>query len=128
VATAYTLSYLAANQYDKRVTTVISPDRHLGGDDSRTWAGISLYWVLNGIEVWDNTWDPGVQALRLAEASVEPSVVGGQASAIILSPSRLAPVVDQAIGLWTASGLSSEQVALLRSIPVGITDLEARGY
>jgi hypothetical protein len=40
----------------------------------------------------------------------------------------LQPVVEQAIGLWTATGLTREQVALLRSTPVVVGNLDAQGY
>jgi hypothetical protein len=40
----------------------------------------------------------------------------------------LAAVVEQAVGLWAGTGLNAAQVALLRSTPVAIANLDAQGY
>jgi hypothetical protein len=45
-----------------------------------------------------------------------------------LTYGELAPIVEQAIGLWTETGLTREQVALLRSTPVVVGDLDVQGY
>ena len=149
-AAPYTIGSLAAGSYDARVTTAgssASSDgkltvtiRDRGGDP---------YWVINGIDVWEATATPPVQALRAGKSpesrvpqspesrveSPEPEVEG-QESEVTLSPShlvtlssaQLAPVVEQAIGLWSETGLTREQVALLRSTPVIVGDLDAQGY
>jgi hypothetical protein len=41
---------------------------------------------------------------------------------------RLAPIISEAIGRWTAAGLAGEHVSLLESVPWTITDLDAQGY
>jgi hypothetical protein len=55
--------------------------------------------------------------------STQYSVRGPQISA-----AQLAPVVEQAVGIWAGTGLSPAQVSALRAIPVGIMDLDDRGY
>jgi hypothetical protein len=142
-ASAYTIGSLTAGSYDTRTVAGSSSDsqltitiRDVGGDP---------YWVVNGIEVWTPvTSDPGVQALRasLSVVSRPLSVVGqalpdtgvGQALPDEIGVRRsltygeLAPIVEQAIGLWSATGLTREQVALLRSTPVLVGNLDAQGY
>jgi hypothetical protein len=119
-ASAYTIASLAAGAYDTRTVTGSSADstltitiRDLGGDP---------YWVVNGIDIWTPAAaDPGVQTLQAA-------VVGQALPGAKLSTAQLSAVVEQAIGIWSATGLTEEQVALLRSTPVLVGDLNAQGY
>lgn len=45
-----------------------------------------------------------------------------------LNAATLQPIVKAAIDIWAASGISTEQLSKLRSIPISISDLGSSGY
>jgi hypothetical protein len=49
--------------------------------------------------------------------------VGSDSSTPPLTQQQLAPIVQQAIAAWSAAGISAQQVNLLRTVPVYITNL-----
>jgi hypothetical protein len=92
----------------------------------RDLGGATPYWVVNGMDVWALTaTDPGAAWLRAADASqaIQSDAVGSER----LTYAALSTVVNQAIGIWSATGLTSAQVAELRSISVEIVDLNSQG-
>jgi hypothetical protein len=109
-AGVYYTTPVTATSSDGLMTITI---KDLGGDP---------YWVVNGIDIWTSPpGDPGAQPLRAG-------MVVSQGAGDTLSSTQLALVVEQAIGLWSATGLSASQVALLRSTSVVVGDLNAQGY
>jgi hypothetical protein len=66
--------------------------------------------------------DGGLGSGEQRAASREPD------AGLAMTPAQLAPVVEEAVGLWAATGLSPAQVARLRATPVVIANLDAQGY
>jgi hypothetical protein len=129
-ATAYTISSLAAGSFDTRTTAAGATAAADGvlTVTIRDTGGANVYWVINGIDVWETTaGDPGVMPLRPGTQPDLGSRIPDPASSRVTA-AQLASVVEQAIGIWTATGLSPAQVALLRATPVTIANLDAQGY
>jgi len=130
-AAPYVITSLGAGVFDTTVTTagatadddgVINVTiRDLGGD---------YYWVINGIDIWDNsTTDPGVQPLLPQAGSSNGTDGQNQAGVQVanLTDTSLQPIVSQAVAQWAASGLNAIELDYLSSFPVQVTDLSARG-
>ncbi len=85
--------------------------------------GGNAFWIMNGLEVWEDGSDPGPAPLMIEGGALIESGV-----AEVLTADQLAPIVDQAIVRWSATGLGAQHVALLDSVQFTITDLDAQGY
>src|SRR5262249_51387327 len=60
---------------------------------------------------------------KLNGAQAEGTAPTGSVAPLVLTEQQLAPIVQEAIAAWSAAGISAEQVKLLSSIPVYLTDL-----
>jgi murein DD-endopeptidase MepM/ murein hydrolase activator NlpD len=89
-------------------TSSVSPDGIL--DLEFKHAGADPYFVVNGLDI--------VGSLLQA---TQPAAAGSTAPA--LTNAELAPVVQDAIARWTATGISSSQVELLKQTQVKIEDI-----
>ncbi|MCL4205693.1 MAG: VCBS repeat-containing protein, partial [Pirellulaceae bacterium] len=83
-------------------------------------AGGDPYWVVNGMDVWSGSNDPGVANLLAATQSTE--AVGEP-----LSQAAVDAVLPVARQYWISTGLADWQVAELYRTPVSIGDLSYRG-
>ena len=84
-------------------------------------AGGNGYWVLDGVDVWDQSGSAPPVADQQATSVVGTSAVPG------LTQAELAPVVKQAVALWAAAGLDSQQLAALNGVTYQIANLSAEG-
>jgi hypothetical protein len=118
---AYTITSLPAGTFNTTVTPgVTSGIDGLVTVNIKDLGGANPYWVINGIDIWDTWAATPVPALRAGQI--------GAAAAVAVTPDQLASVVEQAVGIWEGTGLNSAQVAILRSTPVAMTNLDAQGY
>jgi hypothetical protein len=78
------------------------------------------YWVINGIDVWTESNDPG--AANLLAATWGTEMVGGW-----LTEAAVEAVLPVAREYWVSTGLAEWQLAGLYHTPIAIGDLSYRG-
>lgn len=81
-------------------------------------AGGDPFWVINGLEIALTGTLPAAQALTPTSASANAGATGSA-----LTEAELHPVVQEAVALWTATGLTADQAARLASVNVRVADL-----
>jgi hypothetical protein len=65
-----------------------------------------------------------------AAAPLRPLGIPSHASegVVLLTPEQLAPIVDEAIARWAATGIPAEQIELLEGVALTVSDLDAVNY
>ncbi len=112
---------------DDGILTIVFSDLTVSGSATATYE--PYRWVVNGLDIWwvdtdgnplTDLNDPGVAPLTSGSAASTASSDAG------LTIAALAPIVTEAIARWSATGLNSAQVAMLKAITFQIIDLDAR--
>jgi hypothetical protein len=113
---------VASKSVSGTIKTTTDP-LHIGGDwDSEMFTG-----VIDNVRIYNIALTQSqIQTDMNTAISAQPMLL--QASfpppgAAPITPAVLAPVVDEAISLWQAAGVSSNEVELLREATIKLTDL-----
>src|SRR5579884_2826435 len=113
---------VASKSKSGTITTTTDP-LHIGGDwDSEMFTGI-----IDNVRIYNTALTQSqIQTDMSTAISAQPMFL--QASfpppgAASITPTALTPVVNEAISLWQAAGISSNDVELLREASVKLTDL-----
>ena len=85
--------------------------------------GVNPYFALDGLAIWQGalTSPPGPPTNN--PQLLDPGVPTDAAQGTVLTSAALGPLVAEAIVRWQASGLTAGQVATLRAMAFGVTNL-----